>query len=351
MSSKANFYGKINAAQNILTIVLSSFLGFIGFSGNEKIQKYLSFFVCIDVEMIGFFYNLLIFGLFVVATLHLVFRFEKRQNAAEQAIVNLTQLINYIEDLLSREDRNLISLGENDLSIVYEKYSSILQIIPANTNEEYLKAKLEISQKEIDNSTSLSVVKASAIFDSKMQRKIIEMLIERSHDTKRILQSIRNTNYSLYLAGGILRNLVWDYLHDYKSNTQIDDVDIVYYDIANISKEQDRKIEEQLKKIIPNYKWSVKNQARMHLFNKEAQYSGFEDSVSKWPETATAIAVRYNDDGGLEIVAPHGLEDLFRLIVKPTPHFFSKSDRIQTRLRAKEWLRTWPKLKLINVEP
>jgi hypothetical protein len=59
----------------------------------------------------------------------------------------------------------------------------------------------------------------------------------------------------------------------------------------------------------------------MHLRNNHPKYSNTENAISYWPETATAIAVRLNSKNIVEILAPYGLNDLFNLIVKPTPNF------------------------------
>ena len=68
-----------------------------------------------------------------------------------------------------------------------------------------------------------------------------------------------------------------------------------------------------------------------------------------WPETATAVALRYNDRGDLEIAAPFGLDDLYGAIVRPTPHFLGEKRALfAERLRRKRWLEQWPSLR---VEP
>ena len=60
----------------------------------------------------------------------------------------------------------------------------------------------------------------------------------------------------------------------------------------------------------------MKNQARVHLWY-EARFgypatplTSTADGVSTWPEVATAIAVRLDATGRLEITAPFGLDDL-----------------------------------------
>ena len=154
---------------------------------------------------------------------------------------------------------------------------------------------------------------------------------------------------SLFLGGGIIRNLVWDYLHGYKSYTPIDDVDVIYFDQLSNTKNHDIVFEEKLNKAIPNLVWSVKNQARMHTINNDEQYQSIHEAISKWPETATAILARLSEEGQLKLIAPHGYTDLFRLLVVPTPRFEQKIDKYRERINKKNWKQTWPNLKLIGL--
>ena len=56
----------------------------------------------------------------------------------------------------------------------------------------------------------------------------------------------------------------------------------------------------------------------MHARNGHAPYRDVADALAHWPETATAIAARLGP-AGVEILAPHGLADLFALLARPTP--------------------------------
>src|ERR1700730_5813084 len=99
----------------------------------------------------------------------------------------------------------------------------------------------------------------------------------------------------------------------------------------------------------PSFRWSVKNQAWMHVRNGELPYESTEDAVRRWPETATAIAVRWSRSE-LEILAPFGLSDLFSMIVRPTPSFVGdKFPFFIERVRNKRWLERWPMLSLAEV--
>jgi hypothetical protein len=66
-----------------------------------------------------------------------------------------------------------------------------------------------------------------------------------------------------------------------------------------------------------------------------------------WPETATAVGVRLDAQGQIEVAAPFGLDDLFALIVRPTQRFVvNKHSVYLDRIRSKNWLASWPDLRI-----
>jgi hypothetical protein len=99
----------------------------------------------------------------------------------------------------------------------------------------------------------------------------------------------------------------------------------------------------------PGVHWSVKNQSLMHVRNDDPPYTSAVDAMRFWPETATAVAVRHTGQGPVEVAAPFGLDDLFDLIVRPTPRFTAAKREIYLdRVRTKQWLRIWPRLTLTD---
>ncbi len=161
------------------------------------------------------------------------------------------------------------------------------------------------------------------------------------------LQAARDLELSdWYLAAGFVRNLVWDKLHDYEIRTPLNDIDLVYFDKNNLDEAIERKSISKLKEIC-NLPWSVKNQARMHLPNNDSPYRSTEDAMRYWPEIETAIGVKLNYDGEIELVAPFGLNALFSKTItinsnKPKPAIFKQ------RIEKKSWLSCWPNLTIIN---
>jgi hypothetical protein len=161
------------------------------------------------------------------------------------------------------------------------------------------------------------------------------------------LVALRSIDETLYLGGGMIRNAVWDHLHGYGSPTPSDDVDVIHFNPNETEKRHDEAIQARLASLVPNAKWSVKNQARMHLVNGEIAYSSLDDAIYRWPETATAFVARLDDAGRVEFVAPYGFDDLLRLLVTNTPPFAGRIDVIRKRVKEKQWQRFWPRLRLL----
>lgn len=143
-----------------------------------------------------------------------------------------------------------------------------------------------------------------------------------------------------------MRNCIWDFLHGYSISTRSDDVDVVYFDQNDKLKRHDEDIEMQLRSVVPNINWSVKNQARMHVANKERPYASLAAAISRWPETATALIVRLRDNDSLEFIAPFGFDDLLTLTLRATPAFKDRKSVIEARMNGKNWVEIWPRLRV-----
>lgn len=151
-----------------------------------------------------------------------------------------------------------------------------------------------------------------------------------------------------WLAAGFVRDAVWGQLHGFQPTKPQGDIDVVWFDTQRTDQEHDTLLEQALRLKAPEYLWSVKNQARMHLRNGDAPYQSVADAMRHWPETATAVAVRLGPTGCIEVNAPFGLDDLFQLRLKPGPCFLhAKHVMFEERVRKKNWLQRFP---LLHVE-
>jgi hypothetical protein len=83
----------------------------------------------------------------------------------------------------------------------------------------------------------------------------------------------------------------------------------------------------------------------MHIRNHDPPYRNTCDALSFWCETPTAVAARLAE-GRIQLIAPFGVGDLLGLVVRPTPHFTTKLGIYRERIRAKDWVSNWPKLRI-----
>ena len=146
-----------------------------------------------------------------------------------------------------------------------------------------------------------------------------------------------------WVGAGFVRNAVWDHLHG-KPMTPLNDIDVLYYDAERRDAEIDENLEIELQSRGPKKRWSVRNQARMHLRNGDEPYGSTLDAMRHWPETVTALAVSFGSSGQVILAAPFGVDDLFDLIVRPTSP--EMAEIVAERAAAKRWTKIWPKLRL-----
>ena len=150
-----------------------------------------------------------------------------------------------------------------------------------------------------------------------------------------------------WIVAGFVRSKVWDTLHGYREPTPIGDVDVVFFD-GSRPMIADQQIESRLKVREPSYPWEVCNQAHMHTYNDDAPYLGSVDAFSRWAETVSTVGVRITSYGGLELVSPHGIEDLVNMVIRLTPHADAKREVFESRLHEKRWLEQWPRARVAN---
>ncbi|MBT3330808.1 MAG: nucleotidyltransferase family protein [Rhodospirillaceae bacterium] len=150
-----------------------------------------------------------------------------------------------------------------------------------------------------------------------------------------------------WIGAGFIRAKVWDHLHGYDQATALDDVDLLYFQADDITRESEQALQARLCRALPGPCWSVKNQARMHLRNGDRSYTSTTDAMRFWLETPTCVAVRLRGDGELELTAPYGIEDLLAMIIRPTPIGQRRMAAFKDRLARKNWLQSWPQVRVI----
>jgi uncharacterized protein len=192
--------------------------------------------------------------------------------------------------------------------------------------------------------------------EEQIYRQELSRLIRSTPWLMSILETVRECNPPDWLVGaGVIRNLVWDHLHQYQTPTPLADIDVIFFDPQDVRSERDRMAQQQLAQRLPHVPWEATNQAAVHLWYEEV--FGFsvpalhtsEEAVGTWPETATSVAVRLLATDEIYIVAPCGLSDLFKMVLRRNPSRVTRELFVQ-RLHSKEILRKWPQVQVIYDE-
>ena len=174
----------------------------------------------------------------------------------------------------------------------------------------------------------------------------LQALIASDRQRMEVLRLVRDLRLpDCWVAAGFVRSRVWDHAHGRVTSPLPPDIDVIWFDRTAHDAARDAAFESALHDRDARLAWSVKNQARMHARNGDAPYTSATDAMRYWPETATAVGVRLGPGGDIEVAAPYGLDDLFGLIVRPTPRFAAEKHAMYVeRVRSRQWGRHWPGL-------
>lgn len=171
-----------------------------------------------------------------------------------------------------------------------------------------------------------------------------DMVVSKSARKAILEQVSRRGLRDCWIAGGFVRNAVWDTLFTGDGVHRDGDVDVLYFDRSWTLAEIDAHLSDELSRAT-GFDVEVKNQARMHTKNNDPPYKSTYEALSRWTETCTSIAIRLGDTE-LEVVAPHGVEDLITGYIRPTSNQEWVLDLVAKRVESKDWLRRWHGLTL-----
>lgn len=178
-------------------------------------------------------------------------------------------------------------------------------------------------------------------------------LVQRSPAFMDTLRAVRSLGLASWCIGaGAVRNLVWDDLHGYCQPSALADIDVCHFDAGDPEAARDAGLQRQLQTLRPGLPWEVTNQAAVHLWFESVfghavpPLRSLEEAVASWPEFATAVGISLDGEDRLHLIAPHGLDDLFGLVVRRNPTRVSVATYRQ-RVAQKRYAERWPRVTVV----
>lgn len=156
----------------------------------------------------------------------------------------------------------------------------------------------------------------------------------------------------LWLVSGVLFQTVWNVLEGKPRGHGIRDYDMFYFDPDTSEEAEDRWIKSATRHFtFAEREVQLRNQARVHLWYPAkfgVAYPKLEcarDGVRQFLITACMVAVRPQSNGGAELFAPVGLDDIFDRVIRPNP-LWQGPERPEYLAKAKRYMQDWPSLTL-----
>ncbi|GAA4907291.1 hypothetical protein LX16_3242 [Stackebrandtia albiflava] len=152
-----------------------------------------------------------------------------------------------------------------------------------------------------------------------------------------------------YLTAGCLFQTVWNVATGREPAAGIRDYDVFYFDDTDLSWEAEDRVIKAGESACADLGLTVeiRNEARVHLWYEErfgvpaAPYTSSEAAIDSFAATTCCLGVRLRADGSWRVYAPHGLSDVFNLVVRPNPVLATEE---VYRTKAARWRREWPSL-------
>ncbi|MFF7142789.1 nucleotidyltransferase family protein [Streptomyces nodosus] len=155
-----------------------------------------------------------------------------------------------------------------------------------------------------------------------------------------------------YVTAGCLFQTVWNVVTDRPPTSGIKDYDIFYFDDTDLSWEAEDAVIKAGQETFAGLpaEVEIRNEARVHLWYEQKfgvpcpPHESTEAAIDSFAATTCCLGVRLDPDGEWRVYAPHGLSDVFNLVVRPNPVL---APREVYETKAARWKDEWPELTVL----
>ena len=155
-----------------------------------------------------------------------------------------------------------------------------------------------------------------------------------------------------YLTAGCVFQTVWNAVTDRPPTEGIKDYDLFYFDDSDLGWDAEDEVIQAGVDAFGDLPAAVeiRNEARVHLWYEDhfgvpcAPYTSTEAAIDSFAATTCCLGIRLIGDSRWRVYAPHGLADVFNLVVRPNPVLAPRSV-YETKTR--RWREQWPELTVL----
>ncbi len=155
-----------------------------------------------------------------------------------------------------------------------------------------------------------------------------------------------------YLVAGCLYQTVWNVVTGRPPEAGILDYDLAYFDASDLSWQAEDAVIRAGQELFGDLPAPVqiRNQARVHLWYEEKfgvpcpPHESTEAAIDTFEATTACLGVRLRPGGRWLVYAPHGLGDVFGLVVRPNPVL---APRHVYQAKTARWRQQWPSLTVL----
>ena len=155
-----------------------------------------------------------------------------------------------------------------------------------------------------------------------------------------------------YLTAGCLFQTIWNVVTGRPATEGIKDYDLFYFGDTDLSWEAEDVVIRRSAEAFGDLgvEVEVRNQARVHLWYEDhfgvpcPPFVSCEAAIDCFAATTCCLGLRAEHDGRWRLYAPHGLSDVFNLVVRPNPVL---APRTVYEAKTTRWREQWPSLTVL----
>ncbi|SFR23538.1 hypothetical protein SAMN04488564_10724 [Lentzea waywayandensis] len=155
-----------------------------------------------------------------------------------------------------------------------------------------------------------------------------------------------------YLTAGCVFQTVWNVVTGRSPTDGIRDYDLFYFDDSDLGWDAENEVIQAGERAFADLPAvvEIRNEARVHLWYEDhfgvpcAPYTSTEAAIDSFAATTCCLGVRLETNGKWRVYAPHGLADVFNLVVRPNPVL---APRAVYDAKTTRWRGQWPELTVL----